>query len=158
MYTFNHAFFSGRPLSHRFPLCFLLMGIGLSFLVCTIWPFLVRNDYLLWEYYYVSYFRIRTFWPFLLRNSDRVRQAKLISSFFPSIISHGEIFFYDNYIWLLYEKTCLLYLWPKLVYQLTVILGNTIYFTIITQLFYMRNLGLVLVSPIGYVSKSEKWF
>ena len=98
MYTFNHAFFSGRPLSHSFPLCFLLMGIGFSFLVCTIWPFLVSNDYLLWEYYYVFYFGIHTIWPFLMRNNDRVRQAKLISSFFPSIISHGEIFFRWNYI------------------------------------------------------------
>ena len=103
MYTFNHAFFSSRPSSHSFPLCFLLMGIGFSFLACIIWPFLVRNDYLLWEYYYVSYFRIRTFWPFLLRNSDRVRQAKLISSFFPSIISHGEIFFMTIYMTSLWE-------------------------------------------------------
>ena len=118
IYTFNHAFFSGRPLSHSFPLCFLLMGIGFSFLVCTIWPFLVRNDYLLWDYL-CFLFGMHTFWPFLYQHNLTCWD-----------------FFYDNYIWLLYEKACLLYLWPKLVYQLTIILGNTIYFTIITQYFF----------------------
>ena len=102
IYTFNHAFFSGRPLSNSFPLRFLLMGIGFSFLVCTIWPFLVRNDYLLWEYL-CFLFGIHTFWPFLLRNSDRERQVKLISSFSTSIISHVEIFLWQLYMTSLWE-------------------------------------------------------
>ena len=133
IYTFNHAFFSGRPLSHSFPLCFLLMGIGFP-------SWYAQFDLFSWE---------------TITSCGTIYVSFLVCTHFDlfstSIISHAEIFLWQLYMTSLWEGLSSLS-----VTQTSLPVNNNIgeynlFYNYYTIFFYRRNLGLVLINVVNIV-------